>query len=237
MVESEDPEYRALGNIQLNSILSAESLGKLSVEEALSTLKAQGSRPYFIPSGASTHPLGGLGFARWAFEVEQQEKEMNIIFDTIIVPLASGSTLAGMIAGFEFAKKEHNSSDLTQRKRKLIGISAMPKPAGETAKLVLQIAKNTAEKLGLEPDVITLDNVTIDEDYTAGKYGKLDDPTQEGIKEFASLEGILTDPVYTGKAITGLLSKARKGEFEESQNVLFCHTGGQPALSAYPSMK
>ncbi|KAF2101767.1 1-aminocyclopropane-1-carboxylate deaminase [Rhizodiscina lignyota] len=232
-VASDDAEYRRLGNIQLNAIMSAETFPVgTTMEDAEASIRSRGGRPYFIPSGASTHPLGGLGFARWAFELVEQEKSLGVRFDTIVTSVASGSTLGGMVAGFKLAQK--TSADSSPRR--LIEIQAMTQSLEEIGDLLLSIAQTAAEKIGLKLDDITKDDFEAVGSFHAGAYGRLDDQTSEGIKEFARLEGILTDPVYTGKAITGLLHLAREGEFRGSKNVLFCHTGGQVALSAYPRL-
>lgn len=197
-----------------------------------------GEVPYWIPSGASTHPLGGLGYARFAFEIVFQERELNTYFDTIILPCVGGSTLGGMIAGFKLLEKTNQPPTGPNRKaRKLLGIDADANAPGASKVRILGIAKNTAIKIGLSESDVQEKDVVIDERWNAGKYGFVDDQTQASIKLLARLEGILTDPVYTGKALTGVIGKARLGEFEESQNVLFVHTGGVPALSAYPDVR
>jgi len=204
-------------------------------DEALASLEAQGLKPYFIPSGASTHPLGGLGFARWAFELAEQEEALGVFFDTIVVALASGSTLGGMVAGFKLLEKVQQENGLAPKPRKLIGVVAMPN--SEIKNLVVSIARTAAEKIGLDPIEINGTSFVADERFSAGAYGKLDEATSQGIKELAKLEGILVDPVYGGKAVTGLIAMARNGELSGSKNVLYCHTGGQSSMSAYPSLK
>jgi 1-aminocyclopropane-1-carboxylate deaminase len=118
----------------------------------------------------------------------------------------------------------------------LIGFSIFNPLAKETAELILGIAKAMASKIGLSLDEITRGDFEIDSSYLGGAYGHLDNLTSDSIKELARLEGILTDPVYTGKAFTGMLHNARSGQFN-GKNVLFCHTGGQAALSAYPQLR
>ena len=204
-------------------------------KDTLKTLTQQvideGGKPYYIPAGASDHPLGGLGFARWAFEVEAQEKELGIFFDTVIVCAVTGSTFAGMIAGFKLAEKVHGS-----RKRKVIGIDASAKPK-ETFEQVLRIAKQTAKMIGLEEDDVRAEDVILDERYHAGCYGIPDQQTIEAIRFGAETEGFLTDPVYEGKSLAGLMDMVRKGEIEEGSTVLYAHLGGQVALSAYVGME
>jgi 1-aminocyclopropane-1-carboxylate deaminase len=108
---------------------------------------------------------------------------------------------------------------------------------GKSEAQILEIAKNAAIKIGLLESDIQEKDVVIDKRWNAGRYGFVDDQTQAGIKLLAGLEGILTDPVYTRKALTGLIGKARLGKLEESENVLFIYTGGVPALSAYPDVR
>jgi 1-aminocyclopropane-1-carboxylate deaminase len=234
-VETKSSEYAYSGNVQLNGILGAEVFPVGTTEEAvISALKSRGKVPYSIPSGASTHPLGGLGFARWAFEVLEQEKRLGIVFDTIVVALGSGSTLGGIVAGFKLAQR----SGLANSTKRLLGFAIWGDDStnDDAVELVLDIAQTTAEAIGLSPDEISEDDFEIDSGYVGGGYGVLDERTEEGVKELARAEGILLDPVYTGKAFTGLLHTARAGGFKGSK-VLFCHTGGQVALSAYPQLK
>lgn len=228
-------EYHELGNVQLNSLLSADThaMGQ-SMDEVAADVQRAGGTPYVIPSGASTHPLGGLGFARCAFEIIEQEHALGVHFDTIVVASASGSTLGGLIAGFALAGQEDEVEKASSRA--LVGVDAFAAPEGQTEGLVLSIARNTAKLIGVR-DEIAEHSFTLDRKYNAGSYGKLNPATVEGIKFLAQTEGILLDPVYTGKAFTGLLDKARRGELRDSRNVLFMHTGGQPSLSAYPELK
>ena len=245
--------YDNAGNVQLYSILGAswqpsttadgeqakttgERAFEIAARREMERLEAAGEKPYFIPPGASLHQLGGLGFARWAFEVEQQERELGVRWDVVIVPCASGSTLAGMVAGFRLAEKQRGVES-GNKKRKLIGMQATTNDVQKTKRLVMDSAKTTAKLIGLDGGDIQSDAFEITDRFNAGAYGRLDDKTRDGIKLLAETEGILTDPVYTGKAITGLIELAREGAFGEAENVLFVHTGGTPALSAYPSMR
>lgn len=202
-----------------------DSLAKLKED-----VVAQGRKPYYIPAGASDHPLGGLGFARWAFEVEKQEREMGVFWDTVIVCAVTGSTFAGMIAGFKLLEKI--SGTASSKRRRIIGIDASAKPI-ETRAQVLRIAKFTAAKIGLEEGDITEGDVELDERYHAGTYGIPDQATIDAIKFGAEMEGFITDPVYEGKSLAGLMDMVRKGEIGEGSNVLYAHLGGQLALNAY----
>ncbi|KAH7319167.1 1-aminocyclopropane-1-carboxylate deaminase [Rhexocercosporidium sp. MPI-PUGE-AT-0058] len=226
LVKSTDLEYKNLGNIQMTHLLGAEhSPYDSDPDEILKSLAAQGEIPYWIPSGASTHPLGGLGYARFAFELVQQEVQMGVYFDTIIVACASGSTLGGMIAGFKFIETLNgDGGDEGRMRRVAVGVDAFAGPPGKTKESVLRSSRTTAAVLGLDQ-------------WNAGSYGFVDERTRGAIKLLAGLEGILTDPVYTGKALAGVIEKYRLGEFSGRENVLFVHTGGVASLSAYPNVR
>ncbi|KXH28461.1 1-aminocyclopropane-1-carboxylate deaminase [Colletotrichum nymphaeae SA-01] len=231
-VSSEDPEYKYAGNIQLNSILGAETFPpNTSKEDVVTALESRGQKPYVIPAGASTHPLGGLGYARWAFELLEWEDKHQRSIGNIVLAVGSGSTLGGLVAGFKLAQQIGRDG----ARKRLVGYSILRKPEDDVAQLVLDIARTTAEKVGLDPKLITRDDFQIDYEYLGGSYGHLDERTAEGIKTLARTEGILTDPVYTGKAFTGLLHTAKAGGFD-GRATLFLHTGGQAALSAYPKL-
>ncbi|OKL55476.1 putative 1-aminocyclopropane-1-carboxylate deaminase [Talaromyces atroroseus] len=234
-----DPVYDKAGNIQLSRLMGAEvrldpSPFGIEHKETLQNLQqeiiAQGGKPYYIPAGASDHPLGGLGFARWAFEVEQQEKEMGIFFDTVIVCAVTGSTMAGMVAGFKLAQKRNGS-----KPRKVIGIDASA-TVQQTFDQILRIAKATGVKIGLGENDITEDDIILDDRYHAGVYGIPDQQTIDAIKFGASTEAFITDPVYEGKSLAGMIDMVRKGEIPVSTNILYAHLGGQLALNAYTGM-
>ncbi|KAM0430887.1 hypothetical protein ACHAPT_005520 [Fusarium lateritium] len=232
-VASNDAEYKYTGNVQANDIFGAETFPVGTSEDTvIQTLKERGKTPYSIPTGASTHPLGGLGFARWAFELLEQETKLGVTFDAIIVAVGSCSTLGGMVAGFKLAQKLGYANS----KKRLVGFSILNPSEEVVIDSTLTIAKTAASKIGLSPDDITKDDFEIDCSYLGGAYGNLDERTSDGIKELARLEGILADPIYTGKAFTGLLHTARGGAFK-GKTVLFCHTGGQAALAAYPRLR
>jgi 1-aminocyclopropane-1-carboxylate deaminase len=229
-VEWPDVVYDRVGNIQLSRIMGADvrlvdaGFGiefKESWESALAELEASGARPYAIPAGASDHELGGLGFARWAAEVAEQERELGVVFDTIVVCSVTGSTQAGMIAGFAAMAGE----------RRILGIDGSAKPA-QTREQIARIADRTGRLIELDR-AITVDDVILDERYHAGTYGIPGEQTLEAIRLAGRLEGMLTDPVYEGKSMAGMIDLVARGEIEPGSNVLYAHLGGQPALSAY----
>jgi 1-aminocyclopropane-1-carboxylate deaminase len=232
-VEWPDPVYDRVGNIQLSRIMGADvrlvqsefGIGfKESWEQAIADIEAAGGTPYAIPAGASDHELGGLGFAQWAQEVAEQEAELGVFFDTIVVCAVTGSTQAGMIAGFAGQ----------DRPRKVIGIDGSARPA-ETHEQVARIARRTAELIGVGRELRD-DEIILDDRYHAGTYGIPDDTTIDAIHTAGRLEGMITDPVYEGKSMAGMIDLVRRGEIAAESNVLYAHLGGQPALSAYAGL-
>lgn len=229
-VEWPDVVYDRVGNIQLSRIMGGDvrldeagfDIGiRDSWQRALDSVREAGGTPYPIPAGASDHPLGGLGFAQWAVEVAQQEADLDVYFDTVVVCSVTGSTHAGMIAGFA----------LEGRGRKVIGIDASA-TVERTREQVTRIANRTAELLELGRRLRD-DEIILDDRYHGGTYGIPDARTLDAIRSCARLEGVLTDPVYEGKSMAGLIDLVRNGEIPPGSRVLYAHLGGQPALSAY----
>lgn len=236
-VDWDDPVNDKVGNIELSRIMGADvrldSAGfdigiRSSWEEAMEDVRANGGTPYPIPAGASEHKLGGLGFANWAYEVAEQEKELGVFFDTIVVCTVTGSTHAGMIAGFAALE------DAGGRKRKVIGIDASA-TIDKTRDQVGRIAANTAELIELGRELRD-DEITILEGWAGDYYGIPVESTVNAIRTAASLEGFITDPVYEGKSMAGLIDLVKSGEIGKDSNVLYAHLGGQLALNAYSSI-
>ena len=236
-VAKTEPTYLTAGNLQLSRLLGADVRvnvegefvldgGSTGVLDAMKDVEAEGGRAYVIPAGASEHPLGGLGFARWAWEVARQEEEMGVFFETVVTCVVSGSTLAGMIAGFKLLE-QHGG-----RKRRVLGIEAAAKPA-QTKDKVLRIARVTARRIGVTEEVREED-VEIDERWHAGVYGIADGTTVEAMRLGAETEGMLTDPVYEGKSLAGLVGGVKEAGIKGY--VLYAHLGGQMALSAYTTL-
>jgi 1-aminocyclopropane-1-carboxylate deaminase len=229
-VEWPDAVYDKVGNILLSRIMGAEvrldpagfDIGfRPSWEQALADVEARGGKPYAIPAGASDHPLGGLGFARWADEVAEQERELGLFFDTIVVCSVTGSTQAGMVAGFA----------AQERPRTVLGVDGSA-TVQQTREQVARIARRTAEAIGLGRELRDEEIVLLDE-WHAGTYGIPDARTIDAIRLCARLEGMLTDPVYEGKSMAALIDLVRSGRIEPGSRVLYAHLGGQPALNAY----
>ncbi len=222
-----------VGNILLSRIMGADvrlvderfGIGiKSSWERALEDVRAAGGTPYAIPAGASDHRLGGLGFANWAYEVAQQEQELGVFFDTIIVCSVTGSTHAGMIAGF--AGQE--------RPRQVIGIDASAR-IEETRAQVEKIARNTAELIGLGRELRD-DEITVLPGWAGDYYGIPVASTLDAIRLTGRLEGMIIDPVYEGKSMAGLIDLVGSGRIGPDSTVLYAHLGGQPALNAYSAL-
>ena len=229
-VEWPDAVYDKVGNILLSRIMGADvrldpagfDIGiRPSWEQALADVEERGGKPYPIPAGASDHPLGGLGFARWADEVAEQEHELGLFFDTVVVCAVTGSTHAGMIAGFA----------AQERPRAVLGIDGSA-TVEQTWEQIARIARHTADAIGLGRELGDDEIVLLDE-WHAGTYGIPDAKTIEAIRLCARLEGVLTDPVYEGKSMAALIDLVQSGRIEPGSRVLYAHLGGQPALNAY----
>ncbi|MCZ0989832.1 1-aminocyclopropane-1-carboxylate deaminase [Streptomyces diastatochromogenes] len=233
-VEWPDSVYDKVGNILISRLAGAEvrlvragfGIGfKESWEKALRDVEEAGGKPYAIPAGASDHPLGGLGFARWAHEVAEQEAELGVFFDTVIVCSVTGSTQAGMVAGFGALQEAGG------RPRRVLGIDASAEPA-RTREQIARIAHATGQLIGVKGEL----TVELDERYHAGIYGVPDETTLDAMRLAARTEGMVTDPVYEGKSMAGLVDLVERGEIGADSTVLYAHLGGQPALNAYSAL-
>jgi 1-aminocyclopropane-1-carboxylate deaminase len=229
-VNYSDAVYDRVGNIELSRILGAEvrldaagfDIGmRPSWEQAMEDVRRAGGKPFPIPAGCSEHPLGGLGFVAFAEEVRRQERELGFRFDYIVVCSVTGSTQAGMVVGF--------AAD--GRADRVIGIDASARPE-KTRAQILRIASHTAEIVELGRPIVDAD-VVLDTRYGGPEYGLPNEGTLAAIRLCARQEGMLTDPVYEGKSMHGLVDKVRRGEFPKGSRVLYAHLGGVPALNAY----
>ena len=233
----DDPVNDRVGNILLSRMMGAEvrldpsgfDIGiRRSWEDALREVEEAGGKPYPIPAGASEHRLGGLGFAGRAFEVAEQEKALGVHFDTLVVCTVTGSTHAGMIAGFAALE------ELTGVRRRVLGIDAsatLPKTTDQVAR----IARHTAELIGVGRDLRD-DEIQVLEGWAGDLYGIPVESTMEAMRLGAELEAMITDPVYEGKSLAALIDLVSSGEIPRGSTVLYAHLGGQPALNAYHSL-
>jgi len=224
-----DRDYRGSGNILLDRLFDAH-LHKfpngtdldLAAESLATELRKTGRAPYFIPVGGSS-ALGALGYVVCALEIMDQAEEQQLSVDHVVLATGSGGTQAGLLAGLHL-----QGSDIS-----VLGV-CVSRSAEEQEKKVAMLC---AESLGLleckRP--LTREAVRANGDYVGQGYGL---PTRGMIKAVAlaaSCEGLLLDPVYTGKAMAGLVELVRHGGFKDGDNVVFLHTGGSPTLFAYRS--
>ena len=229
-VPHEDAVYDRVGNILLTRLMGADSrivddgfdIGiRQSWEDAMQSVRDEGGNPYGIPAGASVHKYGGLGYVGFAEEVRAQEAELGFKFEYIIVCVVTGSTQAGMIVGF--------AAD--DRADRVIGIDASGTPE-QTQAQVRGIVDNTAELVELGRKVRD-DEIVINPDYAYPAYGIPSHETNEAIRFAARTEAMITDPVYEGKSMQGMIDLVKKGFFPEGSKVLYAHLGGAPALNGY----
>jgi len=225
-----DGVYDRVGNILMTRLMGADSrlvedgfdIGiRESWKDAMQSVRDAGGIPYGIPAGASVHKYGGLGYAAFAGEVARQEEDLGLKFDYVIVCVVTGSTQAGMVVGF----KEQGRAD------RVIGIDASG-TAEQTRAQVTEIARNTAELVGLGREIADSD-VHINPDYAYPAYGVPSEETNAAIRLAARTEAMITDPVYEGKSMQGMVDLARKGFFPKGSRVLYAHLGGAPALNGY----
>jgi 1-aminocyclopropane-1-carboxylate deaminase len=229
-VDYHDAVYDRVGNIMMSRLMGAHvelvdaGFGinfKQSWEQALEEVRSGGGKPYAIPAGASDHKLGGLGYVGFAEEVRAQEASLGFKFDYVFVCSVTGSTQAGMVVGF--------AAD--GRASRVIGIDASAKPDA-TFDQILRIAERTADLVELGRP-ITRDDVVLDARYGGPSYGIPSAETNEAIRLSAQLEGMMTDPVYEGKSMQGMIDMIRREEIPAGSRVLYAHLGGVPAINAY----
>ncbi|BAJ81830.1 1-aminocyclopropane-1-carboxylate deaminase [Acidiphilium multivorum AIU301] len=229
-VPHNDAVYDRVGNIQLTRLMGADSrivedgfdIGiRQSWEDALQSVRDAGGVPYAIPAGASVHPLGGLGYVGFAEEVRAQERELGFSFDYVIVCVVTGSTQAGMIVGF--------AAD--GRADRVIGIDASGTPE-RVREQVRGIVDNTASLVQLGRRVEDREIVIVP-DYAYPAYGVPSEATNDAIRLAARTEAMITDPVYEGKSMQGMIDLVRKRVFPAGSRVLYAHLGGAPALNGY----
>ncbi len=232
--EWHDPVYDKVGNILLTRLMGGHPIlegngystcKKSTWERAVEDVKRQGGKPYAIPAGASDHQLGGLGYANFADEIARQEEELNCFFDAIILATCTGSTQAGMIVGFAAQEK----------RRRIIGIDTAD-DADMTYKAVSKISHCTAELIAAKggPRInIVDDDIEINPNYSQPGYGLPSEQTIQAIRTAAELEAMITDPVYEGKSMAGLIDLCQKKVFPKDSKILYVHLGGVPAVHAY----
>ena len=196
---------------------------KKLVDKIETSLKNAGQKTYFCPTGGST-AVGALGYALCAHEIAQQSKEMGLDFAHVVVPNGSGGTHAGLAAGFA-------AIGMSPRIVKSYAVLA---PRKKTLEFTLKIAQETADLL--KPSLqLTQEDIDIDDSHLGEDYGIPTKEMLDAVRIMARSEGLLLDPVYSGKAFAGLLHDIQTGKYASGQNVLFLMTGGVPGLFAYRS--
>ncbi len=220
-------EYKQSGNVFLDYLYGArvqELPGGTDMNAAMAKLadelRAKGQKPYIIPGGGS-NPIGALGYVVCALELVDQFTTQGLDVSCVVHATGSAGTQAGLVAGFEGTRSQIPVLG--------IGVRA-PKEAQETS--VFNLAGKTCELLGVS-GAVSRASVMANCDYVGGGYGVPTPGMVEAVTMLARLEGILLDPVYSGKGMAGLIDLCRKGHFKKGQNVVFLHTGGAVALYGY----
>jgi len=229
-VPHEDAVYDRVGNILMTRLMGADSrlveegfdIGiRSSWEAAMQEVRDEGGIPYGIPAGASVHKFGCLGYVGFAEEVMTQEAELGFEFDYIIVCVVTGSTQGGMIVGFK----------PTDRAKRVIGIDASG-TIEQTRNQVREIVTKTVDLLELD-EQITEQDIHINPDYAYPAYGVPSEQTNDAIRLAAQTEAMITDPVYEGKSMQGMIALIKTGFIPAGSKVLYAHLGGAPALNGY----
>ncbi|GAA3699616.1 D-cysteine desulfhydrase [Oceanisphaera sediminis] len=224
---SEDVDYVYNGNVMLDQLFGGQ-LRKYpggtdmnaAMEELATKLKAEGKKPYIIPGGGSNE-IGALGYVNCALELLGQANDRGLRIDHLVHATGSAGTQAGLVTGLYGSNSQIP----------VLGIGVRV-PREQQEANVFRLAERTAEKLGI-PGAIKREDVVANCDYVGEGYGIPAESTLEAIELFARHEGILLDPVYSGKGAAGLIDLIRKGHFKKGENVVFLHTGGSQALFGY----
>lgn len=225
-----EPSYETTGNVFLDRLLGAEvrfcesGVDMNAAAETLGEeLASQGKKPYVIPGGGS-NPTGALGYVSCALELLMQANDMGLRIDHIVHATGSAGTQAGLVVGLEGCNSGIPVHGISVRH---------PKDKQEQA--VYELAQKTAAHVGVSGGVAR-NAVQADADYVGAGYGQPTDEMIEAIELTARSEGILLDPVYSGKGMAGLIGMVRDGRFGRDENIVFLHTGGSAALFAYQSL-
>ncbi len=230
-VANPDPNYRNSGNVLLDRLLGAhlhsfqvgedESAADRSLDQLAEALREEGRRPYVIHLGIDHPPIGALGYVQVAVELSGQWAASVADYDAVVVASGSGLTHSGLLAGLRAL-----GHDLP-----VYGI-CVRRPADQQLPRLQQRSKEICALLDL-PGLIKDADIQINDSVLAPGYGKLNDATFNAIHQAATLEGLLLDPVYTGKTMAGLFALVESALIKPRQKVLFVHTGGLPALFGY----
>ncbi|MGN6413284.1 D-cysteine desulfhydrase [Flexivirga sp.] len=219
-----DEEYENSGNVLLDELLGAQIVRRLpagtnmqaAMEELADELRADGKHPYVIPGGGS-NPIGALGYVDCAPELDAAP----VAVDWVVHGTGSAGTQAGLVAGLATVRS----------RAKVLGVSVR-QPETKQVDAVFGLAERTAELIG---GTVRRDDVLVDDRWVGGGYGVPTDEMVSAIRLLASTEGILLDPVYSGKGFAGLLGNIADGKFAATDTVVFLHTGGSAGLFGYRS--
>jgi L-cysteate sulfo-lyase len=224
---SREADYRISGNVLLDRLFGAtlqHRPGGTDMDAAMAAradeLRSQGRRPYVIPGGGS-NPVGALGYVTAALELCEQANVAGLDIDLLVTATGSTGTQAGLLAGLEGCRSGIPVLGICVRS---------PRPVQEEK--VHALAQRTADLLGT-PGTVARDRVVANDDYVGGGYGVPTDGMMEALELVARTEGIVLDPVYSGKAMAGLIDLVRRGHFAPEDNVVFLHTGGAVGLFGY----
>ncbi len=216
------------GNILLDDLIGAEIFwagqraDRAALDEVANELKARGQKPYVIPLGGS-NPIGAVGYVTAMIELVAQAKSIGVKFDAVVFATSSGGTQSGLVIG----------SRIAGYSGRVVGIS-VDHPTDQFVPMLIDLANATSQRID-QAQSFTASDFEVNDHYLGGGYAVMGEPEREAIYLCAQCEGLLVDPVYTGRAFAGLIDLVRTGEFKRDQNVLFWHTGGTPALFAYAS--
>lgn len=220
-------DYNYNGNVLLDQLLDAPVRKfhggtdmNAAMEELATELRADGKNVYIVPGGGSNE-IGALGYVDCAMELLGQANTAGLRIDQVVHGTGSAGTQAGLVAGFS------GSNSLIP----VLGIGVRV-PREQQEANVFRLAERTCEKLGI-PGAVKREDVVANCDYVGEGYGIPAASTLEAIELFAKYEGILLDPVYSGKGAAGLIDLVRKGHFKKGENIVFLHTGGSQALFGY----
>ena len=227
---SEAPAYNLNGNVLLNQLHGATIAKRAGgadmnaeMEELAATLKSDGRKPYIIPGGGSNR-VGALGYVNCAAELTEQAQAMGVTLDALVHATGSAGTQAGLVAGLAAL-----SSNIH-----LLGIGVRA-PREKQEEMVYDLACKTMDYLGMGVEIDRA-AVRANCDYVGPGYGLPTDGMRDALLLLARLEGLLFDPVYSGKGLDGLIDQVRKGTFDGMKNIAFLHTGGSAALFGYPEI-
>ena len=225
--------YNTSGNVLLLKMLGAniitfpegenETMADENLDVIADRLQANGANPYVIHLGMNHRPIGALGYVAAAVETMQQSRDMSLSFDHVVLPSGSALTHAGFLAGMRSLKKEMNIHGICVRRA-----SSLQK------KRVLQRTNEVGEMVG-HSNIVEIDDISVDDTCLPPGYGRMNRNVAEALRMSAFEEGIILDPVYSGRALAGLIQLTRNGIIASGQNVLFIHTGGVPANFGYQS--